>query len=346
MSVKINLGMEVRDFVHDGMTEDLSLRNFKGNVLISGGIRSERTALLSHVLYQFYTRVPEIGVLLIRLGSNKDTNLFHLDKVFEYGEPNLSIPYFAAEYFTDVNTYHFSRYINALFGFHYEIKTITSILCRQYRRGRAPSSIMDFFEDLRRCILEHPFDEEFNESNIKSLEKAAGIFQEDSILEETVSITLESPEWLRLWNFGGKVCIDLSECDIIQQKILVATIIQTVYNQVEMNNSSIPTGIVVIDEADDVWKRPPNEVYRENYERNKEYGRRIQEENYLLTKEQIEEIFEDPNYLMNSQLEQVYKDLYCDEYRYRNIALITVCEDPARIYDFVNYHSQIKLQIS
>ena len=49
---------------------------------------------------------------------------------------------------------------------------------------------------------------------------------------------------------------------------------------------------------------------------------------------------------MNVQLEDVYYHLICDEFRYRTIALITVCNDPTRIYDFITSHSQIKLQIS
>ena len=82
-----------------------------------------------------------------------------------------------------------------------------------------------------------------------------------------------------------------------------------------------------------------------DYRINREYSREIKEENYFLTKEQIEEVFEDKNYLMNVQLEEVCYHLVSSEYRYRNSALITVCEDPANIYDFISSHSQIELNI-
>jgi hypothetical protein len=109
-----------------------------------------------------------------------------------------------------------------------------------------------------------------------------------------------------------------------------------------MNESPDPTGIVVIGDADDVLKKPPHDEYRRNYEKNREYCKKIEEENYFLTKEQIEEAFGENN-LMNVQLEQVYYDLICTEYRYRNIALFTECEDPSEIYDFIHRHSQIGL---
>lgn len=121
-------------------------------------------------------------------------------------------------------------------------------------------------------------------------------------------------------------------------------IFQAIKNYIDINNSSNPTGIVVIEDADNALKKPPHEEYRRNYEINREYCRKIEEENYFLTKEQIEEAFGDNN-LMNVQLEDVYYHLICVEFRYRNIALITVCDDPARIYDFISSHSQIRIEV-
>ena len=97
-------------------------------------------------------------------------------------------------------------------------------LTRHYRSGRLPSSIVDFLDDLKRYLTKTPYSEEFTESNIKSIERAVGIFQEDPILERTLSIPLRKSEWLNLWSKGGKVCIDLSKCDVHHQKLLVAPI--------------------------------------------------------------------------------------------------------------------------
>ena len=113
----------------------------------------------------------------------------------------------------------------------------------------------------------------------------------------------------------------------------------------EDNNSSEPTGIIVIEDADNVFEKPPHDEYSKNYETNKEYYRKIEEEAYILTKEQIEEIFGDDNYLMNIQLEQVCYNLIQNEFRYRNISLITVCEDPSNGYNSISSHSQIKLNV-
>lgn len=100
MSAKINLGIEVYDTENGGVTDNIPLNNFKGNLLISVGTHIDRTALLSHVLNQFYAEFPDIGILLIQLRSSEDTYLYNLDKVYEYGDPKLIVPYFTGEEFT------------------------------------------------------------------------------------------------------------------------------------------------------------------------------------------------------------------------------------------------------
>ena len=67
-------------------------------------------------------RVPDIGVLLVKLRSNEDIYLYHLNKVFEYGDPELEIPYFLEHTFSDVNREQLINCVNAIFGFHYEMK--------------------------------------------------------------------------------------------------------------------------------------------------------------------------------------------------------------------------------
>lgn len=346
MSVKINLGITIHDFKNGGITDNIPLKDFKGNLLISGGARIERTALLSHILNQFHAEFPDIGVLLIQLGSNEDTYLYHLDKAYEYGDPEFFIPYFTGKQFNDISRERLMRCLNAIFGFHYEMKFVMANLPRYYKSGGLPSSIVDFLEDFKRYLVKNPYSEEFTESNVASIEKVVEIFNEDPVLESTLSIPLEViPEWLSLWGKGQKVCIDLSNCSIYYQKLLVTLIAQAINNYIDSNNSLSPAGIIAMEDADRVLEKPPHDEYRNNFENNKDYCRRVKEEAYFLTKEQIEKVYKDSNYLMNVQLEQLFNNLIQNDFRYRNISLITVCEDPSKIYNCISSHSQIKLQV-
>ena len=338
--------MEAYDSSSGMLTENHPLKNFKTNLLISGGGRDERTALLSHVLNQFYARAPDIGVLLIQLGSNEDTYLYQLDKVFEYGTPELNIPYYAGHWFNMLNRDRFMNYMIAIFGFHYEMSFVIDNLTRYYKRGSLPSSIIDFLEALKRYLIEHPYHEEFTKGNVKSFEKAIEIFQEDPILEDTISIPLKGiPEWLSLWKKGKKICIDLTKCDTFQQRLLVTLITQAILKHVDQVNSDIPTGIVVMEDVDNIMEKLPYEDYKRIFMSNREYYKAIIEESYVLTPKQFAEVYGDDNYLMNVQLEEIFFGLIKCEFRYRNISLITVCKEPLNIYNCVSNLSQIKLHI-
>lgn len=345
MSGKINLGYEVMDFEQGIMVENVPLKQFKYNMLISGRDSCDRSAVLSHILNQIYVKAPHIGVLLVKLSSNKGACSYNLDKVYEYGDLELEIPYFLEHRFNDVDREHLINCINAVFGFHFEVKWVMRNVVHHYKLGRFPSSLIDFLEDVKNYLIEHPYDKEFNDSNIGSIEKAIELVQEDSILERTIWIPSNLPEWLELWCEGKKVCIDLSSCDPHYKKILVAFLFQNLINFLPHGEADIPSGIVVLEDADHVFKEPPHEYYRNTYNEHRSYYEQCREKCYILTKEQIEEAYGDSNYLLNVQFENVIRNYILDEFRYRSISLINVCENTEKIYKSINSHSRIRVQL-
>ena len=343
MSVKINLGNKVRDFENGILVEDIPLRQFKYNLLITGNDVSERSKTLSHILNQIYTRVPDLGILLVKLNSDKDTSLYNIDKVYEYGDLDLEIPYFLEHSYNDVDREHLINCINAIFGFHFEMKWVMRNIVQHYKLGRFPSSLIDFLEDVKKYLVENPYDEEFTEINIKSIEKTMELVQEDSILERIIWIPSNLPEWLQLWSEGKKVCIDLSSCELYYQKMLVMVLFQNLINFIPHSEADMPHGIIVLEDADEIFEEPPHEHYRDTYNSHWEYYNWQREKNYFLTKEQIEEAFGDLNYLFNIQFESIIRNIISDEFRYRNISLITNCEDINKNYKSVHSITLMKI---
>jgi len=345
MAIKINLGVDVHDFSSNMRTENIPLEQFKYNLLIWGRDRSEKIALLSHILNQFHARIPKVGVLLIRLDAHEDSNFFYLDKTYEYGDSDLIIPYFFEREQNEKNREQFENFINAIFGFHFEMRIVIGCVLRNYKVGEFPSSFVDFLEEVKLYLINNPYSEDFTQSNISSVEKAIELLQEDPILERTLWISLQLPEWLKSWSEGETVCIDLSQCDLYYQRLLVALILQAVKNYVPYNNSELPIGVIAIEDADEIFQRPPYEEYREYYGLNSEYWDELREQNYFLTKEQIEEACGDKSYLSNVQFERIISRIILDEFQYKNISLINVCRDPSNVYDIIIRLTQIKLNL-
>lgn len=256
MAIKINLGVDVHDFSSNMRTENIPLEQFKYNLLIWGKDRSEKIALLSHILNQLHTRVPKVGVLLIRLDAHEDSNLFYLDETYEYGDSDLIIPYFFEQEQDEGNREQFENFINAIFGFHFEMRIVIGCVLLNYKVGEFPSSFVDFLEDVKVYLISNPYSEDFTQSNIKSVEKAIELLRDDPILERTLWISLQLPEWLKLWNEGKTVCIDLPQCDLYYQRLLVALILQIVKNYVPHNNSDLPVGVIAIEDVMRYFKNP------------------------------------------------------------------------------------------
>jgi hypothetical protein len=296
-------------------------------------------------LNQIYKVAPELGVLLIKLKPNEDNYLYQLDKVYHYGDSELNIPYIIGKGFNEVSRENFAQYINAIFDFHFEMQVVIALLTRKYKSGRIPSSVVDFLSDLKDYLIKNPYSEEFTESNVMSVEKAIEIFQKNPILERTLWKPFRLPEWLKLWFEGKTVCIDLSQCDLYQQRVLVCLLLQAFKHLMPQREFNTPSGIIVIEGADDIFKKPPHEKYSRNFASNKDYCRRITEENYFRTKEQIEKACGDKGYLFKVQLEEIFNDLISSDLRYREISLITVVENDPGIYHACKYYSQTKLYL-
>ncbi len=345
MSIKINLGIDVRVFGNSNTIENIPLEYFKDNLLIWGKDRLERTALLSHISNQFHTSFPDIGVLLIRVESSKDSNLFYFDRKYSYGDLELEIPYFLENEIDEGNREQFEDFINAIFNFHFEMRIVIGCVLQHYKAGEFPSSIVDFLEEVKVYLKNNPYSEEFTSSNIRSVERAIETFSDDPALERALWIPLRLPEWLRLWREGKSICIDLSECDLYFQKLLVAMLLQVIKNHTPVKNSDIHIGVVAIEDVDNIFQKPPHEEYRRYYGESHEYWDELREENYFLTKEQIEEAYGDKVYLSNVQFERVISRIVFDALQYKNISLINVCQEPMRIYRDIVLKSQIKIPL-
>lgn len=345
ISIKINLGYEVKDFESGILVENIPFKQFKHNLLISGLGASEKSAVLSYIFNQIYEKVPEIGVLLIKLRANKNSYLYHLNKVYEYGKPELEIPYFLEHGSSDVNRGQLVCCLNALFGFHYEMRWVMGSVIRHYKVGHFPSSLVDYLEDVKNYLIVNPYAKKFNESNIKNVEKAIELVQNDPILNRILWLSLFLPEWLKFWGEGKKVLIDLSSCEPFYQKMLVTLLFQNIVQLIPTKESDMPSGIVVLEDADHIFEECPLESWRNNYNENKNYYNLQRDKNYFLTKEQLEQAYGDPNYLFKVQLKSIFRMLIIDEFRYRNISLITTCEDATKIYEYINSISELKINL-
>jgi hypothetical protein len=196
-------------------------------------------------------------------------------------------------------------------------------------------------------LEDKPYNKEFTKSLLKNIKEAINLCESDNALEQAFRVNTSLPTWLALWKNKRKVWIDLSGCKPHVQKMLVPVIFLNLLRFTDHygppENYWHLNGVVIINEADNVFASVPWERFKARYNQNKQYWDNIRYKNLFLTKEQMVEAYGEPSILFKSQLETYYHDVLADEFRFRNITLFTGTSEEKNVQDFISDFSQVRL---
>ncbi len=218
-----------------------------------------------------------------------------------------------------------------------------TIVLDMYRHNVFPNSLIYLLDDVISYLKTKPYSEEFQNSLLRSLEKAIELLSKNPKLEETLRLIPLLPSWFVMWASRKKICLDLSTCDLRTQRILTSVIFQTIKNLVPHTNSDVIQGMVMIDDANQLFKRIPSEKYDYRYLLMKEQIKKEKAESYLLTKERWEEIYGDKEYFTRVKLARFFEDMIYNEFRIKHVSLVTATNSPLQLLDAIPFMSQLKI---
>ena len=323
------------------------------NVLIESENSKERFNLMVNLLAQMEGRLPPFSALYINLNPDVECPEIFTEK-FTYGSSEFNIPYNLklGDGLYDI----FNSCFTAILNFHPELRVIMGIIYQKCEEKGFPTSIIGFLKLMRRFLRKHKYDDKFNNSLLKNIKEARDLFKNDNTLEQTLRIGSKIPEWVVLWKIKKKIWIDLSRCKPHIQKMLISVIFLNLVRFTDYCGSGESywhlNGVVMINDADDVFGSVPWKQYKAHYNQRKSHWDRLEKQNIFIehnlffTKEQIVEAYGDPFYLFRSYLKPYYDRLLSDEFRYRNITLFTGTSDEKTIHDFISSLSQVKFVLN
>lgn len=338
------------DWKHSGRPyEPVTNHKILKNVLVASENSKDRYHLMLDLLEQMEERLPPFSALYINLDPNVECPET-FDAKIPYGSSKFSVPYYLKS--SDRLYDDFNKCFTAILNFHPELRIIMGLIYQNCEKKEFPTSIIEFLDLMRTLLQDHPYDAEFNGSLLKNIKDARDLFENDSTLEHALRIGVKTPEWVALWKQKQKIWIDLSCCKPRIQKMLVPVIFLNLLRFTEHRGLAEMYwhlhGVVVINEADNVFASVPWERYRAHFKQRKEYWNTLLDKSIflnpwvMLTKEQIVEAHGDSLYLFKSRLERYYRDLLYDEFRLRNITLFTGTADEKTVHNFISSLSQVK----
>jgi len=172
------------------------------------------------------------------------------------------------------------------------------------------------------------------------------LFESDEVLEHTFQITRSLPEWASLWQNKENIWLDLSQCEVRVQQMIVAGIFHLllkITNYPPVDNSWHLKGVVMVNEASNVFKPVPWKRYKARYNERRDHWDGLREYQYFLTKEEWMDAYGDKECLIKSQLGAYYDRIISDELRYRNISLFTGTHDLKAIHEYIPPQSQVQI---
>jgi hypothetical protein len=323
--------------------EPVSNHKILKNVLIEAEKSNDRQNLMVDLLAQMKERLPPFSALYINLNPKIECPEIFTSK-FTYSSSEFTIPYNLelGDYLYDT----FNRCYTAILDFHPEMLVIMGIIHHKCKKKGFPTSFLGFLELMRTYIQENEYDGEFTSSLLKNIKEVRELFESDNTLEQTLRVGTRIPDWVTLWRKKQKIWIDLSKCEPHIQKMLIPVIFLALLRSTDdygpAENYWRLNGVVILNDADKVFASVPWERYLACYNQRRYHWNTIQEHNWFLTKEQIIEAYGDTSFLFKSQLETYYHYILLDEFRFRNISLLTGTKDEKAIYDFISSLSQVR----
>jgi len=327
--------------------EPLTNHKIIKNVLIESENSGERYNLMIDLLTQMERSLPSFSTLYINLNPKVECSESFTAK-FAYGSMELSVPYIHD--LGNDSRDRFSKCFNAIFNFHPELQIIMDIIYSNCKKRGFPISIIGFLDLMYTYLEEKPYDDEFTKSLLNNIKDAIDLCKSDNSLEQIFRVRTSDPDWLALWRNKQKVWIDLSGCKPLIQRMLIPVIFLNLLRSTD--HYGLPenywhlNGVVMINNADQVFASVPWEQYRECYSQRRYHWDYIQEQNWFLTKEQIVEAYGEPSILFKSQLEMYHRHLLLDEFRFRNITLFTGTGDENAIHNFISSLSQVRFVLN
>ena len=324
--------------------EPLTNHKIIKNVFIESKNSGERFNLMIDLLTQMEERLSPFSALYINLNPKVECpEVF--DAKYTYGSLEFNVPYIHD--LEDDSRDRFSKCFNAIFNFHPELQIIMDIIYSNCTRSRFPTSIIGFLGLMYTYLEDKPYDNEFTTSLKKNIKDALDLLKNDNVLERTLRIGTKIPDWVSLWRKNQKIWIDLSSCRPRIQKMLIPVIFLSLLRSTDYYGSRENywrlNGVVIINDADKVFRPVPWKQYLARYNRRRNHWNYVREQNLFLTKEQMDEAYGDLFFLFKSQLETYYHALLRDEFRFRNITLFTGTSEEKVIHNFISSLSQVRI---
>jgi len=276
--------------------------HFSLSTFIGGTSGSGKTSEICQIQQEFYEKCPDVGILTAYLGNKRNQERFYKsDIVLKYGE-------FNARYFVKgpdirqciIDT---AMYLAAVIGIRSAETNLINVM-QNYGADNMPIQLGELYGSLLDWFDKHPYHDKYQKDITQLIKDRVRRVLGDPILQKTVQLTPELPDWYNAIRQGKKVFLDMSMCSIDAKRLIMNNIFQMMKALAPRVSDTIRLQyLIIIDEAHQILERAKFSPH-----------------------------YYDLDAIARDQLEKVFK-LLLNEFRSRGLAFIIADQEPHKLFD-------------
>jgi len=255
---QIHFGKYVRDGVLTNVDTYLPIDNFAQSTLIVGQQGTGKTYLINQLLKEFKDKAPDVGILVLSLAKGNQEQLYPVDTIIKFGTPAFKVPYFVEGHpdHAEKSLQETASYLIASLGLKnvVEKNMLTVMRSCHYNQG-LPTSLKILFNNLSEYFKKREYHEKFQQNILRALNNRITSLLDDPILEKTIQLTPDIPEWYQDWLNGKNVFLDLSMCNVYVKRLLANAIFQMTRALIPDIEIGTLQHIILLDEAHQILEK-------------------------------------------------------------------------------------------
>ncbi|NVM19715.1 MAG: hypothetical protein HWN80_18580 [Candidatus Lokiarchaeota archaeon] len=294
----------------------LHKNSFAQSLLIAGQQGTGKTYLLAQVVNEFYTKKPDVGILILNLGKGNQEIFYKVDKVIKFGSSEFRVPYFHKGQYLDRSLQETANYLIASLGLKNIVEKNMVNVMNSFlnKKGKLPNSLKTLFQNLLKYFEQYPYHVKFQTNIVRAIKNRVLSLLSNKILTDTLRLKPDTavPTWFTDWQNGKKIFLDFSMCTIYEKRLLTSAIFQLIRVLIPDREAGKLKNIILIDEAHQILEKP------------------------------ITNNYDDDDFISREQLEKIFNELL-REFRSKGLSFILSDQTPSRLFDCVTTLPSLKI---
>lgn len=310
---QILLGYVYRNGVKTKRKAYLHLTDFIHHIFISGLTGVGKSRFLAHLLNEFTTKAPNVGVLTINLLKRGEEDLFNSDIILRKGDPEFRIPYYIEGEDLEKTCEQVAGYMVASVGLKNVVVTIMENVLYQeiMKNGTPPQKVKDTWAKLLDWFENRPYHIKYQTNITRAIKNRVIKLVSSPFIDKILELG-PIPQWFKEWQQGKNVFIDLSRFKKSGKRLLTHAIFQMIRTLMPECRENTLKSVIIIDEISEILEKQKFQNY---------------DDDETVTKHHLEIVF----------------NAFLTAFRSRGISLIPADVKPSRLFEAVYTLPNIKI---